>query len=251
MNILKGGATNAPKQPTNSNAPPPAAKPPPGPPAAGQATAAAQAPGGATNKKNTKPKKMNVKLLTVFNLIPVFFHTFVKIMPVGLYLASFLESMLFNDIRGFFIFVGLLVNDLINIGYNYMMEAKPNINCAVVRNVFTDDFFSFSTPHTQYIAFVTAFLMTSMYFKKVFYYSTFFMFAVLIAMTIWSRITIGCKDILGAGFNLLFGAFRGIIYYILVKDFYEPEDVTPEDHWLEKKLKGLFPDSDDLDEMFQ
>ncbi len=214
MNILKGGATNPPKQPTNASAPPPAEKPPPGPPAAGQPPAA-QAPGGATNKKNTKPKKMNVKLLTVFNLIPVFFHTFVKIMPVGLYLASFLESMLFNDIRGFFIFVGLLVNDLINIGYNYMMEAKPNINCAVVRNVFTDDFFSFSTPHTQYIAFVTSFLMTSMYFKKVFYYSTFFMFVVLIAMTVWSRITIGCKDILGAGFNLLFGALqRNNLLYI-------------------------------------
>jgi hypothetical protein len=204
-----------------------------------------------TNNKNNKPKKADVKLLTVFNLIPVFLHTFVKIMPIGLYLASFLESMLFNDIRGFFLFVGLLINDFINIGYNYMMNPKPNINCSVIRNVYTDDFFTFSTPHTQYISFVTAFLMTSMYFKKVFYYSTFFMFMVLIGLTIWSRISIGCKDILGAGFNLVFGAFRGIIYYIIIKDFYEPEDVTPEDHWIEKKMKQLFPNSDDLDEMFQ
>ena len=162
MNILKGGATNPPKQPTNANAPPPAAAANAKP---GPAPQPAAAPPAAGNKKNSKPKKMNVKLLTIFNLIPVFFHTFVKIMPIGLYLASFLESMLFNDIRGFFIFVGLLVNDLINIGYNYMMESKPNINCAVVRNVFTDDFFSFATPHTQYIAFVTSFMLTSMYFK--------------------------------------------------------------------------------------
>jgi len=203
------------------------------------------------NKKSSNNKKSEVKLLTIFNLIPVFLHTFVKIMPVGLYLASFLESMLFNDIRGFLIFIGLLINDLINIGYNYMMKPKPNMNCAIIRNVYTDDFFSFATPHTQYISFITAFLMASMYFKKVFYYSTFFMFVVMIGLTIWSRITIGCKDILGAGFNLLFGAFRGIIFYIIVKDFYEPEDVTPEDHWIERKLKALFPNSDNLDEMFQ
>ncbi len=37
----------------------------------------------------------------------------------------------------------------------------------------------------------------------------------------------------------------------IVRDFYEPEDVTPEEHWIEKKLKQLFPNSDDLDEMFQ
>ena len=243
MNMnLKGGANNikGPEKPINSQGPP---KPTTGPPINKNPAT--------NNKKSSNNNKPEVKLLTIFNLIPVFLHTFVKIMPVGLYLASFLESMLFNDIRGFLIFIGLLINDLINIGYNYMMKPKPNMNCAIIRNVYTDDFFSFATPHTQYISFITAFLMASMYFKKVFYYSTFFMFVVMIGLTIWSRITIGCKDILGAGFNLLFGAFRGIIFYIIVKDFYEPEDVTPEDHWIERKLKALFPNSDNLDEMFQ
>ena len=202
-------------------------------------------------KKNNKEQKPDVKLLTIFNLIPVFLNTFVKVMPIGLYLASFLESMLFNDIRGFIIFIGLLVNDLINIGYNYMMNPVKNIDCAIIRNVYSDDFFSLATSHTQYISFVTAFVLTSMYFKKVFYFSTFFMFMILIIITIFSRINIGCENMLSSGFNLVFGLFRGIIYYIIVKDFYELEDVTPEDHWLEKKLKTLFPNSDDLDEMFQ
>ena len=255
--MLRGGANNLkkPQQPINSK---------PAGPAGPTATAPAPAPAGnktpgATpapsntpfNKAAQKTKKMDIKLLTIFNVIPVFLHTFVKVMPVGLYLASILESMLFNDIRGFFIFIGLLVNDLINVGYNYMMNPKPNINCSIIRNVYTDDYFTFSTPHTQYISFVTAFLMTSMYFKKVFYYSTFFLFVVFIGLTVWSRVTIGCKDILSAGFNLIFGAFRGIIFYIIVKDFYEPEDVTPEEHWIERKLKQLFPSHDDLDEMFQ
>lgn len=253
--MLKGGANNLkkPQQPLNATQGSPKATPTP---AAQPSPANKSAPGDmgtntSTNKAAQKIKKADIKLLTIFNVIPVFLHTFVKVMPVGLYLASILESMLFNDIRGFFIFIGLLINDLINVGYNHIMNPKPNINCSIIRNVYTDDYFSFSTPHTQYISFVTAFLMASMYFKKVFYYSTFFMFVVFIGLTIWSRITIGCKDILSAGFNLIFGAFRGIIFYIIVKDFYEPEDVTPEEHWIEKKLKKLFPNSDNLDEMFQ
>ena len=221
------------------------------PPAQGQAATPPKQNNPKQNNTKPKPKKADVKLLTIFNVIPVFMHTFVKIMPIGLYLASLLESMLFNDIRGFFIFIGLFVNDLINIGYNYIMKPDPNPNCAIIRNIYTDDYFTLATPHTQYISFVTAFIMAGMYFKKYFFYSTFFLFIVMLVLTVWSRITIGCEDMLGAGYNLVFGAFRGIIYYILVKDFYEPEDVTPDDHWIEAKIKSLFPNTDDLDEMFQ
>ena len=142
-----------------------------------------------TSSTNNKKNKVDVKLLTVFNILPVFLHTFVKIMPIGLYLASILESMLFNDIRGFFIFFGLFINDLINIGYNYVMKPKPNPDCAAIRNLYTDDFFELSTPHTQYISFVTAFIMASMYFKKYFFYSTFSLFLGMIILTVWSRIT--------------------------------------------------------------
>ena len=201
--------------------------------------------------KNNKLKKVDVKLLTIFNILPVFLHTFVKIMPISIYLASILESMLFNDIRGFFVFLGLFVNDLINLGYNYIMKPLPNPECAIIRNIYTDDFFTLSTPHTQYISFITSFVMASMYFKKYFFFSSFFIFLILIVLTVWSRITIGCENMLEAGYNLVFGAFRGIIYYIIVRDFYEPEDVTPEEHWIERKLKQLFPNTDDLDEMFQ
>ena len=229
---------------------PPSNSPPANPPANQPAPAAT--PGENTSKsKNTKPKKMDVKLLTIFNILPVFLHTFVKIMPIGIYLASILESMLFNDIRGFFVFIGLFINDIINLGYNYIMKPLPNPECAIIRNIYTDDFFSLSTPHTQYISFVSSFVMASMYFKKYFFFSSFFIFVVLIVLTVWSRITVGCENMLEAGYNLVFGAFRGVIYYIIVRDFYEPEDVTPEEHWIERKLKQLFPNTDDLDEMFQ
>ena len=244
--------TTNPKPPTGQK--PPAAKPPGAPTNTPKQNTTAQPTkpqGNATKNNKTGEKKADVKLLTIFNILPVFLHTFVKIMPIGLYMASLLESMLFNDIRGFFVFLGLFINDLINIGYNYVMKPKPNPDCAIIRNLYTDDFFELSTPHSQYISFVTSFIMASMYFKKYFFFSTFFLFIVMMILTVWSRISIGCENMLDSGFNLVFGAFRGIVYYIIVRDFYEPEDVTPEEHWIEKKLKQLFPNSDDLDEMFQ
>ncbi len=193
----------------------------------------------------------NVKkqLASPFNFLPSLFHTFAKLLPIGLYVSTLLESILFNDIRGFLIFLGLIINDLINIGYNYMLEKKPKEKCALVRNIYTDDFFELSTSHTQYISFVTGFLMSSMFFKKVFYYSTFTIFSILIGLTIWSRISVGCEDIIDSGYNLIFGLFRGIIYYVIVKDYYEPDDVTPEDHWIEKILKKYLPKGDEDDEL--
>ena len=62
------------------------------------------------------------------------------------------------------------------------------------------------------------------------------------------RVSIGCKDFLDAFYALSLGLFKGIVYYIIVKDFYEPADVTPEDHWLEESLKKYFPISDEDDE---
>ena len=49
---------------------------------------------------------------------------------------------------------------------------------------------------------------------------------------------------------MLMGFFKGIIYYVIIKDFYEPVDVTPEDHWIEKSVKKFLPRSDSDDELY-
>ena len=199
-----------------------------------------------TDLKNKNNKK---EVASPFNFIPSLFHTFSKLLPIGLYVSTLLESVVFNDIRGFIIFIGLVINDIINIGYNYLLEKKPKEQCAIIRNIYTDDFFELSTSHTQYISFITGFIMSSMFFKKVFYYSTFTIFTILIGLTVWSRIIVGCEDFLDSGYNLIFGLFRGIIYYIIVKDYYEPDDVTPEDNWVEKILRKYLPKGDEEDEL--
>ena len=69
-------------------------------------------------------------------------------------------------------------------------------------------------------------------------------FAILVGLTMYNRVMVGCKDFIDAGYSLLMGIFKGIVYYIIVKDFYEPDDTTPEDHWLERALKKFIPRSD-------
>ena len=170
---------------------------------------------------------------------------FSKILPFALYVSTLMESLLFNDVRGFFIFIGLLLNDCLNTAYNYMVGKKDNEACAIVRNMYsTEEFLVLPTTHTEYITFITAFLMASMFFKQVFNYGVFVIFSVLVGMTAYSRVSSGCKDFIDAGYSILLGAFKGIIYYVVVKDFYEPKDVTPEEHWLEKALKKILPKSD-------
>ena len=213
--------------------------------------------GGAnTVNKNNKNNKNNKSrndpegkvVASAFNMVPVIFNTMVKLLPFGLYLSTIIESVLFNDIRGFVVFIGLILNDFLNVAYNYLLEKQDNERCAIVRNMYSEDYLVLPTTHTEYVSFVGAFLITSMYFKKIFNYGTFMIFIILIGLTMFMRVSIGCKDFIDAFYALLLGLFKGIIYYIIVKDFYEPVDVTPEDHWLEKSLKKYFPISDEDDE---
>lgn len=199
-------------------------------------------PGGNNKAGNNKEPKITT---SAFNFIPILLNTFIKILPIGLYVASLLESLLFNDIRGFFIFLGLILNDALNTGYNYLSSKTDNERCAVIRNMYSkEEFFVLPTTHTEYISFVSAFLMASMYFKQVFNYGVFIIFSLLVGITMYMRVSVGCKDFIDAGYSLFLGIFKGIIYYIIVKDFYEPKDDTPEDHWLEKALKKFIPRSD-------
>ena len=66
---------------------------------AAQPAQAGQAPGGKEGNLGTLPPQANA-----FNMLPVLFNTFVKILPIGLYAATLIESVLFNDLRGFFYF---------------------------------------------------------------------------------------------------------------------------------------------------
>ena len=45
-------------------------------------------------------------------------NTLVRLLPIALYSGSSVSALLFGDFRGTLLFVGFIINDLINIGYN-------------------------------------------------------------------------------------------------------------------------------------
>ena len=48
----------------------------------------------------------------------------------------------------------------------------------------------------------------------------------MLLLTIWSRITIGCKDVKGVIFNIIFGMIRGVIFYYIVTYYQDAEKGT-------------------------
>ena len=55
-----------------------------------------------------------------------------------------------------------------------------------------------------------------MFFKKTFDHGTFIVFAIILGITVYNRIAVGCKDFLDAGYSMLMGFFKGIIYYVII-----------------------------------
>ena len=52
-------------------------------------------------------------------------------------------------------------------------------------------------------------------------YSQLWFLIILTFITVWSRISVGCKNMKQAIFNVIFGAIRGIIYYLLISKQYQ------------------------------
>ena len=73
----------------------------------GGATPPAPNPAAPSQNNKSKNNKANNKTqirTSAFNFLPVITATFIKILPFALYVSTLIESLLFNDIRGFFIF---------------------------------------------------------------------------------------------------------------------------------------------------
>ena len=74
--------------------------------------------------------------------------------------------------------------------------------------------------HTEYVTFIAAFFYSDMWYKYSFDFIPFFFILFLLIITIWSRISIGCKTFKEAIFNVIFGALRGMIYFYFVSTYY-------------------------------
>jgi len=160
-------------------------------------------------------------LIEMFMLLRAIIHTFVRFLPLGLYSFAYLSTAIFKDRRGALLLLGLVINDVIGYLYKRYTKYEPNENCAMFGK--KDDSSSIGflpNEHTEYMSFVAAFFYSDMWHKYSLDFIPFFFILFLLVITIWSRISIGCKTFNEVMFNIIFGAITGIIYYYFIAKYY-------------------------------
>ena len=166
-----------------------------------------------------------MNLIEMLNFFIGLLHTFVRFLPLGLYFFTYLASALYKDLRAAYLLIGLVLNDLI--GYVYKKYAKivPNAACAIFGKVSDKTELGFlPNPHTEIISFVASFFYTDMYYKENLDTVPFIFVTAMLLLTIWSRVTIGCKKISDVFFNIVFGFVRGVIFYYIISSYYKEAD---------------------------
>lgn len=145
-------------------------------------------------------------------------NTIVRLLPIALYSGSSISALLFGDFRGTLLFVGFIINEAIAYGYRLILQGVYNPQCALLKT--EEDYFVLPSPITQTIGFFFGFFMTEMYSQGQFFPSRFFVLLVLLVLTIFSRINVGCKSFLDALYCAFLGILLGVGWYNIVKEYY-------------------------------
>jgi hypothetical protein len=157
----------------------------------------------------------------------IIINTIVRVIPIGLYLASLLSAMLMENNIAMILFFGQLLNDFIGFCYRFILKPKGKIQCAIVR--VGDLYYTMPAPYTQVVAFYVSFFVANMYFSNNFNSVKFLGLLVLLLLTIWSRIDVECKDMLDVVLAFSLGCGIGISYYYIVKDYYNKDGTEKDD----------------------
>ena len=160
-------------------------------------------------------------VLTTLNFLISIIHTFVRFLPIGIYFFVYLSSALFKDLRSAYLLIGLVVNDLLGYLFRKYTKFVPNSACAVFTQLDDTTQPAFlPNPHTEVMAFISSFFFTDMFYKGGIDAIPFSFLLFMIFLTVWSRISIGCKNLIDVLFNLIFGGIAGTLFYILISTYY-------------------------------
>lgn len=158
---------------------------------------------------------MEVNIIT---LVKAIINTLVRLSPVGLYAGSIMSSLVFSDFRATLLILGFIFNEVISLGYRMMFRAVDNPQCALLRS--GEASFTLPSPINQTIAFFVGFILMDMYDQGLFMPLRFFTSIVLVFISIWSRINVGCSSFLDTLFSTTAGLIFGIGYFNLVSPYY-------------------------------
>lgn len=170
--------------------------------------------------------------MDIFNVLDntkAIIHTFVRMFPLGLYSFSYLLATIYKDKRGAIILMGLLLNDLLGYSYKNYFKYSPNENCAMFsRKPDGTELGFLPNTHTEIISFLAGFIYSDMWKEYKFDFIPFTFIALMLILTIYSRISIGCKTPNDIVFNVIVGALLGMLFYYFVGKYYTDAKQTKE-----------------------
>lgn len=156
--------------------------------------------------------------MAIVNTGKILLNTIVKVLPISLYLATLLSSMLFDNKMALVLFFGHLLNDIVGLSYRFLLKPKGKIECSFIK--VGDLFYTLPAPYIQVVSFYFSFIMADMYYSNRFTSSKFMGLLMLLLITIWSRLDIGCKTMLDVILALSLGCGIGLAYYFAAKEYY-------------------------------
>ena len=160
--------------------------------------------------------------MAIVNAGKILLNTVVKVLPIGLYLATLLSSMLFDNKMALVLFFGHLLNDIVGLSYRFLLKPRGKIECAFVK--VGDLFYTLPAPYIQVVSFYFSFIMADMYYGNRFTSTKFIGLLILLLITVWSRLDIGCKTMLDVILALALGSGIGLAYYFAFKEYYLSEE---------------------------
>tara|TARA_A100001037_G_C15007701_1_gene570159 strand:+ start:144 stop:692 length:549 start_codon:yes stop_codon:yes gene_type:complete len=162
----------------------------------------------------------------VLNIVKASVNTLVRILPISLYLGSAMFALGFGDFKALLLFFGLILNDLISLGYQSAFRVIRNPQCAFLKS--SNDSTFMMSPHTQFIGFAFAFMLRNLYYTDDYFPYKALGLSVVLFLTIWSRVNIGCLKIADSIYTAMIGLFLGYVYFEVVKPYVVNEEDNSE-----------------------
>lgn len=158
-------------------------------------------------------------------------NTLVRLTPLSLYMGSIMSSLMYDNKRAGLLLLGFFLMELISGSY-FMISKATNINpqCGLIKSSGGSSF-NLPAPVPTSVGFFVGFMISEMFLTDAFKPTKFYFLIMLLLVSIWSRINVGCHSLIESCMAGLIGLFMGVGYLNLIKDSYieAPYEKLPND----------------------
>lgn len=146
-------------------------------------------------------------------------NTLVRLLPVALYTGTIVSNLVFDDFRANLLFIGFLVNEMLSFAYKFALKGTDKAECALLAD--PSNYYVLPSSITQTVGFFFGFILADVYFSNEFKSLKFIVLCILLALTVFSRVNVGCETTMNALIFACVGTGFGVIYYYIIKDYYK------------------------------